>query len=233
MKSRTLRFVGIAAVAALSVVALAQGINLKRTAKVGDTAKYRLRADVDIAGTTASFTAVLTEKILKVEDNGNFIVESAQSDGKVSFGDQEMAAPAQSPSVTVYKPTGEVVEIRGEMADSSAYRVANLGLFRFPDKELKVGEGWTHELAADSKTGTVPVKADYKIVAQEKVGDADTVKINFTVKETEGAEGATSTGHIWIDAKTGAMVKQEAEWKNAPFPGAPGPINAKVVISRI
>ncbi|HVL40389.1 MAG TPA: hypothetical protein VM328_13450, partial [Fimbriimonadaceae bacterium] len=117
MKSNSLRLAAAFMLAALTTLALAQGFTLKRAAKAGDTAKYRLKADIDVAGTSATFTAVLTEKILRVEDNGNYVVESNQTEGKVIFSGTEMPAPAQSPTVTIYRPTGEVAEIRGEVQD--------------------------------------------------------------------------------------------------------------------
>lgn len=221
-------------IAAISVVAFAvqDGVTLKRTAKVGDAIKYRLKADVEIQGMEANFTTLVTEKVSKVEANGNYVLESTQSEGKVSLSGQEMDVPGSTQTFT-YKANGEVVDIKADSVDSSVYRTANLTAFVVAEKALKVGDEWTHEIKKDEKTGVLPAKGTYKVEAEEKVGDFETYKVKFTTKETEGGDSAASCeGIAWINKKDGTMVKSEGTWKNVPFPGAPGPINAKFVMTR-
>lgn len=221
-------------VAALSVGAFAvvDGFNLKRAPKAGDSVTYKLKADVEVAGTEANFTAKVVEKVTKVEANGNFQLESSQSEGKISFGGQEMDADPSTQTFT-YKPTGEVIDIKSDKLDASMFRMANLQSFVVPDKDLKVGDEWTIEGKKDEKTGAVNTKGTYKIAGEEKVGDYDTLKVTFSVKETEGGDSAASAeGITWISKKDNTMVKTEGKWLNAPFPGAPGPINAKVSMAR-
>lgn len=221
-------------VAALSVAAFAvqDGVSLKRTAKVGDTATFRLKADVEIGGMEANFTAKVVEKVAKVESNGNFTVDSTQSEGKIMFGGQEMEAPEMSQSFT-YKATGEVVDIKAENTDSSVWRMANLQSFVVPDKAMKVGDEWTIEGKKDEKTGAVATKGTFKIEAAETVGKYECMKVKFNVKETEGGDAAASAeGFSWVNKKDGTLAKVEGKWINAPFPGAPGPINAKIVMTR-
>ena len=221
-------------IAALSMAAIAidDAISLKRAAKAGDVAKYRLKADVELQGMEANFTTLITEKVSKVESNGNYVLESTQSDGKVSFSGQEMDVPGSVQTFT-YKPNGEVVEIKAENVDASVYRTAILTSFIFADKAVKVGDDWTFEIKKDEKTGTVPAKQTYKVEAEEKVGDVDTFKVKFSTKETEGGDSAASCeGTAWISKKDSTLVKSEGVWKNVPFPGAPGPINAKYTMAR-
>jgi hypothetical protein len=221
-------------VAAISVAAFAaqDAVSLKRVAKAGDTAKYRLKADVEVQGTEATFSALVTEKISKVESNGNYVVESAQTEGKIVFGGQEMEAPASTQTFT-YKPNGEVVEIKADSVDSSVYRTAHLTSFIIVDKAIKTGDEWTHEVKKDEKTGAVAAKGTYKVEGSEKIGDFETFKIKFATKETEGGDtAAVCEGISWISKKDGTLVKSEGTWKNVPFPGAPGPINAKYSMTR-
>lgn len=221
-------------VAALSVAAFAvqDAISLKRAAKSGESIKYRLKADVEIQGMEAAFSTLVTEKVTKVESNGNYVLESAQSEGKVNLSGQEMDVPGTTQTF-VYKPNGEVVEIKAETVDGNVYRTANLTAFIVTDKAVKVGDEWTHDIKKDEKTGTMPAKGTYKIEGEEKVGEFDTFKVKFATKETEGGESAASCeGTSWVNKKDGTLVKSEGVWKNVPFPGAPGPINAKYTLTR-
>lgn len=221
-------------VAALSVAAFAiqDGVSLKRAAKAGESLKYRLKADVDFQGTEIALTMQVTEKTSKVEANGNYVVESAQSNGKIVFGGQEMDAP-DSTQVTTYTATGEIIEIKADQVDSNAYRTANLTAFITSDKPVKVGDTWTTEIKKNDKTGAVAAKGTYKVEGEEKVGDHECFKVKYTTKEVEGGESAaTCDATSWISKKDGSIVKSEGMWKNVPFPGAPGPINAKFSLTR-
>ncbi len=221
-------------VAALSVVALAvqDGINLKRTAKVGDAAKYRLKADVDLSGIEATFTVLVSEKVSKVEPDGNYVVESTQSEGKISAGGQEMDAPTATQTFT-YKATGEIVDIKAEEAGGDVYRTATLTTFVVTDKAVKVGDTWEIDYKKDAKTGVNLSKGTYKVEAEEKVGNYECYKIKYTTKELEGGDAApVCEATTWVNKKDGTLVKSEGTWKNMPFPGAPMPINAKFTMTR-
>ena len=221
-------------VAALSVAALAiqDGVSLKRVAKAGEAIKFRLKADVEVSGVEANFSTLVTEKVTKVESNGNYVLESAQSEGKVSFSGQEMEMPASTQTFT-YKANGEIVDIKADTVDASVYRTAHLTSFVVADKAVKVGDEWTTEVKKDEKTGAVAAKGTYKVEGEEKVGAFECFKVKFANKETEGGDAAaTCEGVSWVNKKDGSLVKSEGSWKNVPFPGAPGPINAKFTMTR-
>lgn len=234
MKTSTRVFGLVAVVASIAVAAYAADTySLKRVAKVGDTLKYKFSADVDFGGQAAQVTFSTVDKVTKVEDNGNISTESKQENMKVSFGGQEMSPEDQPARTTITKSTGEIVEIKGEMVDGSAYRFSNMNIVKAPEAPVKVGDKWSYEVKADSKTGAVAGKADYEVLAAEKVGDRDTVKIKWTYKETEGADAASSEGTVWMDAKDGAVVKASGSFTKAPIPGAPGPVDMKFTMERV
>src|SRR4051812_48443279 len=105
-----LRTVGMAAIAALSVLALAQdAVSLKRVQKVGETTKFTLKAELNMGGIEATYTGSITDKVTKVAENGNVTVETVSGDGKVVTGGQEITAGNKTTVTTTYKPTGEVV----------------------------------------------------------------------------------------------------------------------------
>ena len=227
------RFLGLAALAALSLTALAirQGIVIKRVAKAGDVVKLRIKASFDAGGQDASFSGLITQKVTKVTDSGEFTILSTTSDTKVDIGGNEQASDQSDQSeTTVYKETGEVVSTTGTVSDPDMMRRANLQTIRFPATPIQAGDTWTAE-TKKSNDGSVAAKASYKVEAREAVGDFDTFRIHASTKETEGDDPSTMEGTFWVDVKSGTLVKADATWTNAPLPGMP-PLTLKYTLTR-
>jgi hypothetical protein len=206
-------------------------ISLKRTPKEGEVAKFRLKAELEFSGQPITFTGLVQEKTVAVTPD-SYTVETTQLEGKISMGGNEMDAPGGGVTTTVYEMNNVVKEIRGEMTDGSAYRMAALNGVVMPGKDVAVGDKWSHTFKADSARGSVAASGEFEVLAEEQVGGVDTVKIKATVRETEGAEPASSEGTFWLAKSDGNVVKMEAKWTNAPFPGAPAPISATVTMTR-
>ncbi len=231
MKAYRLALVG--SLFALASLSFAQ-VSLKRTAKEGDTFTYKIKADLDFQGMSAQFTSKMTEKVVKIAADGTITSESSQAETKVKLGDEEMDAPDSGGTQTsIFKPNGEIVEMKGDMVDANAYRVAYMNSFFAPETAVKEGDSWEKKIAADSKTGMVAAVAKYKVEKAEKVGAYDTFLLTYEYKESTGDAPASSSGKVWVNTKDGSLVKFEGEWKNAPIAGAPMPISAKVFIERV
>jgi len=223
----------VLALAALSAAAFAaDAITLTRKPKEGETTKYRMKAELELGGMPITFNGLLSEKVLKVEPNGAYSLETAQIEGKVSINGQEQDVPGTGSSTINYKGNGDVVEIKGDQVTPEAYRMANLGVVADPGKPINVGDTWSHEIKADKKTGALGVKADYKFLGEEKVGDVDTLKIKVNVKETEGSDPASADGTVWLNKADGMLIKMNSKWVNAPYPGAGMPVTATITLVR-
>lgn len=217
-------------------MAAIDGLSVKRQPKEGQVIKTQMKADLEIGGQAATFTGVVQTKTLKVEADGTYSEEEQQLSGKAKFGDQEMDVPDSGPRTTVYNPDGTIKEIRGQgdaNTLASEYRMAALSSLIDAAKPLSVGDTWNYNFKADPKTGAVDAVATYKVIGEEKVDTFDTIKLHVTVKESGGSDGASSEGDWWIDKTDGSLVKGDAKWVNAPFPGAPAPISAHVVLTRL
>jgi hypothetical protein len=228
---------GVLGLVALSAVAFAavDGFSVKRTPKEGQTIKYAMEGSVDMQGQTITIKGVVQEKVVKVSAEG-FGVEQNQIESKVILPDgNEMDMPQGGATITNYKPNGELVDIKGSSEDATSYRMATLGLLIEPGKMVNIGDKWTHEIKSDTKTGVAAATAEYTLVAEEKVGNYDTLKVKAVVKETEGSEPASSEGFVWLDKKDGSTVKAETKWNKAPFPGPAGPmiLDATIKLNRI
>lgn len=233
--SKKLHSIGVLAVIALSAMAMAavDGFTIARKPKEGDTHKYRMNADVDMGGLAITVKGLLMEKITKVDTDGSYTQEETQVELKAVVAGQEQDVQSSGSSSMVYHPSGEVRKIEGSEGTPESYRMANLGIIYDPGKPVSVGDAWNYDVKANKDTGAVAAKAEFKLLGEEKVGTRDTLKIKALVKETGGDAPATSDGTVWIDKTDGSLVKSEAKWTNAPFPGAGGQlINATVKMSR-
>jgi hypothetical protein len=112
------------------------------------------------------------------------------------------------------------------------FRIASLASFQAPDEAKNIGDEITYSIPADKDHGMPAAKADFKVLALEKVKDWDTVKLSYSVAETEGDPKASSSGTLWISAADGSLVKSESTVTNVKPYGAPFPLTGKYNIER-
>lgn len=220
------------AISLVAVAALAftfETYNLKRAPKEGNAATYSINANMQVMGQEFEFSADLAEKIKKVAENGEYTVESTQSNIKVAG--QEAGAP-ETVSVSTFKPNGELVKKEGGDSSPEGNRMSLLESFISPDTEINKGDSWTKDIPANKDRGTVGTKATYKLEGEEKIGDVDTLKITYSIKETEGDKPASTQGTTWLRKDDRSMVKEEATWTDMPIPGVPAPVSGKISVTR-
>lgn len=209
----------VCALLSLSTV-YSQEYTLKLNLKEGETYKYKMTMEIDFGGQNVLATTTITNKVLKVEENGNIQIESTPDQMVIKFGDMEMPQPAPPATKATYKPNGSVVKMEG---GDSATQQMSTWLISFPDKPIKVGDKWNGTF----KNPNGEVKIDYEFVAVEKVGETEALKIKVTSRLETGKEGEgfSSDGFIWIDPKTGMALKMETNFKGLQAEGAPMPMN--------
>jgi hypothetical protein len=204
---------------------------LKMTAMVNDVRKYTLTGQMSVAGTEAKITGKMTQKVIKVEDNGNITTQETQS-MTAEVNGQEFPIP-DAVTVTVVKPDNTVVEIRGENADANSYRIATVETIKFPDFALANDKTWTFDFPSDAKTGVVKSKGEYKVLGSETLHGVDSWKIQMKVTEVDGDSPAGTEGTAWLSKKDGSLVKMEGKAKNLPVPGAPGPVSGTETVELV
>lgn len=223
---------GVLTVLALSTAAMAvvvDGFTIGRRPKAGDVHQYTMNADLDLNGVPIKVKGLLSEKVAKVDTDGAYTVEQTQIELKAVLNGQETDIPSSGSSTMIYKQSGEVKTVVGDEGKAESYRMANLNLVYDPGKPVNVGDTWSYDIPANKDTGAVAAKAEFKLLGEEKVGAHDALKLKQTVRETAGDAPAASDGTVWVDKADGAVLKSDAKWTNAPFPGAQGQlINATV-----
>ncbi|BCW96044.1 MAG: DUF6263 family protein [Fimbriimonadales bacterium] len=201
--------------------ATSQEYTLKLNVKEGDTFKYRMTMEIDFGGQNLLATTTVTNKVLKVEENGNVEVESASGELIIKFGDQEMPQPAPPATKMTYKPNGEIAK----MENAQGPLPTNASSTFFPDKPVKVGDKWSN--TTKGQNGSPDIETTYELVGTEKVADIESVKVKVSVRAVNAKEGEgfSGSGHVWIDPKTGMLVKSEMQIKGWQVEGAPMPID--------
>lgn len=218
----------------LATLAAAQEVDLSWKPKVGDASTYKLRMEFTLFGDTAVYTAKVHDKVIEVNAD-SYTVETSQTEYKVEiFGEEGEVNDKDIPKAqTVFSLLGDVKEVRGDLTNDAAYRMANLTSIRRPGKPVKVGDSYERTVATDTKLGVPAAKGTYRVEAEERVGTEDAVVIGFEYAETEGGEPARCMGKYWLSKRDGKLLKSEATWSSAPIPGAPSPVNGTVTLERI
>lgn len=217
----------------LAIAALAQeAVVLKRAPKPKEEAAYQTVVELEILGTKVTLTSTLTEKVVSVLDNGNYVVETKYSNTRRTAGDAETEF-AVEPDAMTFAPTGEIVSIKPK-ASPALYRGANLlGIF-LPDGPVGKGDVWKKLVKGDSKLGTVDLSAEFKVVGREKVGSFDCLVVSGTARELIEKAPASVEQVLWINVADGTLVKRTATIKNLPTEGkANQAVNVKLTVTRM
>ncbi len=230
MNLSTLRSLALVVAATVAASIQAQGINIHRVPKEGDSITFDMKGSIELGSQSLSFDMTSLERVAKVEASGNFTIEQTEQGLKIN--DQQIPVTGK-PQSTVYKPTGEVATILGSDIGGEAYRMNNLTVILDPGKPVAIGDTWSRTIKGDPQIGSIDFKADYKVLGEEQMDGIDAIKLKCNIKETAGQRPESSDGIAWISKADGSLVRLETKWTAAPIPGLPEPANATIVISRV
>ena len=204
--------------------------------KVGETTKTRVTAHVEVQGMQVDQTFVTEEKVEKIADDGTVTLKTQMKDQKLSLNGQDQPAPTpEGSSTTKIKSSGELIESdrqEGQPLDVQQ-RLSRTSSLIPPKEAVKVGDSWTHVWEQSDKEKLARAEITYKVVAEEKVGKWDCVRVEFTFKEKEGAAPITATGAVWLAKDTFQSAKSEYTVENFEAPGVPMPLTVKLKTERI
>jgi hypothetical protein len=222
-----------AATFGLALAAVAE-FDFKAIRAVGEKSKTKVTAEIEIQGIKVEQSYVTSEEVTEVKD-GLVTSKSSMSEQKIVVNGQEQPAPPDRTNVSKSKLTGELVESdnTSEQPLDVQKRISRVTAVVPPEKPVGVGGSWSVTLPKDEKSGLVPGKLDYKVVAVEKVGKWDVVKVDYSFKETEGGTPLSAKGTMWLTTKKFDNVKADIVVENFEAPGVPMPLTVKLKIERI
>lgn len=209
--------VGTVLAAAAVTLAAGQAVALKRTVKVGETANYGMKIDLDLQGTAVNVSFDVSHKISKVNDDGSYVIHEEVKNEKVLVGGSEMPSEGGvQTSMTTYSATGQVLKVESA-GMGGEHRLSNLTAIIWPTKSVDVGSKWTAKTSANKDSGALENDYSFEVVARETVMGYDTFKIASVVKEI-GGNGVCSS-NSWVDVKTGLLVKTTGQMKSVEIQG--------------
>jgi len=206
-----------------AVAADQERVQLVRTPKAGTTLRYQVqgRMDVTMNGATVLFELKGIDRyaIKAVAANGDVTLINDTESATMSMNGQP-TEPDQSmftPNTIVTRKDNSLISITGpngpELDDGRLFYATHIV---FSDKPVGVGDKWTRNVAADAAHGVAAGTGTYEVVAFEKVGAIDTVKIQMTFQEKDGASPVKATCTFWVERATGADVKADGRIENFP-----------------
>lgn len=209
----------IAAIAAAMAVAgvAPQPVTLKRNAKVGETNVYHMTMVLFTQGLEVNVTYVSSEEVIKVGSDGSYTSVLKQTDQVAEVGGTPVGGGEDGEGILTYAADGEVTKIESDQLDNDGYRRTNLMNIIWPPKPVDVGSKWESTLKADPGKIPYDIVKTFRILAREEQMGRDTFKVKTTVVEKGGQASGEAT--LWIEVKTGVLVKAVGELTNAPMPG--------------
>lgn len=225
MKSKALT-VGVSSLAVASVLAAGQAVALKRVVKVGDSAIYTMKLDLDLQSTEVQVSFDAAQRITQVNPDGSYVMTENVGNAKVVIGGNEIPDGEETDvSTTTFSATGQVLKVDSQ-GMGSEHRLANLTAIIWPTKPVDVGSKWVAKTGAVKDSGTLENDYSFEVLARETLHGFVTFKISAIVKEV-GGSGVLHATH-WVDVKTGLTVKSTGEMKNVELQGMP--MDAKYVL---
>jgi hypothetical protein len=202
--------------------------SLRRARTADEVLKHQITAEFEMQGQKFSVSLIATDKVVKLTEDG-FTYETSQSDMTVTVGGNDVPAdPGAKPETVRYLSNGLPVEFESGVSDDNI-RINAVVAFVAPDKPVKVGEKWTV-----NSQFTKPIELVYsgELLAVEKVGDVEAVKVKMEVKDKSAKPGTSSTSTYWLNAKDFSLIKGEGSVTRAPMTGLPDPIDFTFTIEK-
>ena len=213
---------GTVAVTAALMAAFAQAApqeyDLRFKPTKGTETFYSLRFLIEGVAEKTVYSALLTNEIVDVREDGSYITASYQTEHKLTIDGEDKTSNAETiTAVTTYDRLGRPIAIGGDEATPESFRVANLTSFLAPSSPVSVGETWFVEVPANLVYDTRVVRHDYKLVGFETVIGRRAAVVEVAATEVGGRLAASTKGRVWIDDENGEILKYDVTVTNMPF----------------
>ncbi|NUQ69588.1 MAG: hypothetical protein HUU17_02055 [Chthonomonadales bacterium] len=198
-------------------------INLARTRKPGDATRYQVKAVAEVGGLEVTIDRTVRVDVKEVRENGDVVTITSDLGGKVSAMGQEIASPKLSRLNATTDKLGRLTKFQRStdeiaiLSPESEQLLAIVQDYTLPDKPVKVGDTWTHELAN-------PLVKDAKITVKGTLKGEETVDgtvqrlIRHTVEAVVDAEGSKVKADMlfYVDPTTGGPIRFEGKAEGVP-----------------
>ena len=159
--------------------------------------------------------------VTAVAPSGDITLEREVESSETTFNGQKAPDDGSKDKETItIRPDGTLVSYKTTEDDKAqAKTAARMFVATWPvfsKTAVGVGDKWSQEFKADAQMGTEAGKADFEVVAFEKSGGVDAVKIKMTYAETGASPNITGGGFVWVETSSGDSVVSEYDIENLP-----------------
>jgi hypothetical protein len=215
------------AVGCIGAAGAQEKITLVRKAVKGQTIRYKTEGtlNLEVMGMKLTIELKQVEKttILDVAPNGDVTSEGETESSEQTVNGMKIPSDDSDKSKTtaVTRANGDLVSYKSTAGDAEqakfSVRLRAASNVIFPEKPIAVGDKWSHEYKADPSLGVHAGRADFQLVALEKMNGVDCAKITLVYKETQDSPALGSKATIWVDRSCGDDVVTEMEVENVQF----------------
>ncbi|MEN3002323.1 MAG: hypothetical protein ABDI19_10865 [Armatimonadota bacterium] len=186
---------------------------LRLQLKAGDTLRYAFEMNLSAQGQTVEMSLITTQKVLKVQKDGSFVIRTQMESGTYKMNGMSMPAPSTPPQTDTFRPNGQRVRTR-----RFASPLEGVMEMHYPDQPVKIGSRWKQLQRAPDGSA---IEAEYEVVKRERVRQHDTLKIAVTVRDVTNTASpyVIMSGHQWVDLRTGMPVRVEGQFHQVRIPG--------------
>ncbi len=166
----------------------------------------------------------------EVAANGDITRESVTESAETIFNGQKADTPdaAKAATTAVIHPDGSLVSLKSSREEKDpTHADVRLGIASRPiyaAKPVGVGDKWEYEIKANADLGSEEGKGDAEVLAFEKVGGVDAVKIKYAYKESSHSPAIAMSGTVWVEKSSGDIVKGDLSVEGLQFGGEQGPV---------
>ncbi len=223
---RNLLIVVITVLVGLAPATGQEKTTLVMKAKPGQVMRYKAEGTLTLeaGGNKVTIEIRQTEKvtITAVAPSGDITSESVSESYETLINGQKLPSEDKPDKTTVVvRPNRTLVSYKKDTAEPDptklSVRLYCATTVVFPDHPVGVGDKWSHDYAEDNGLGVRAGHGDYEVLAFEKHGGVDAVKIKLTYKETQGSPALAATVTAWIEKSTGDTLAADTEVENVPF----------------
>jgi hypothetical protein len=206
--------------AVVSSAGAAQGVKLARTPKKGEMVKYQYEVKGEVATAPFTVTGRTRHEVTEVKDSGEFTTTETNEETKIVVMGMEQPQPPSVATMITRTAGNRLRDLKSQEEGGIVSRevqrlLSGLSEPLLPEKTVAQVENWETELENPVTAGkTFKVKTTY--VGTEKLGEADTWKINQSAAVDLPEGKLTHEVTFWLDPTNGQIVKQESTVKNVP-----------------
>lgn len=202
--------------------------------KSGSSSKYRWtnRHKADFGNGAKPMIVEWDLTVLVASVDGNRVtLKVDNTEPRVTFDGKENADMQVQVGDTedVLALSGEVILQDGNAASGHAIEFALFGGFRFPPVELEEGKTTKVHFPGSEKHGKPPISLTYTFRGKEKVGQWESVKIEFEFAEDTGESPIKAKGTIWLSAEDGSLIQRKSSVSNVDFGAGPETVEQEIL----